>query len=343
MLVGLPFISFLIPQLFFNLTPWDHWDIFPQEWLEAFAYTVVFWATFRYTMLWTRKRYPHFDQSRKRLRIMIAFYILVVPVVNFLMEKIVHICHFTGNGDLYDPGAYKGFLVTYFISFAIIAVYEAVYYYGQLRDSISEKEEAKQAHIRSELQGLRNQVNPHFLFNSLNTLMHIVGEDPKLARRFLQRLSKVYRYILESRNEPLIPLQEELEFIHSYIFLQQERFRGNLQVNMQVDSLFHPYRIVPLSLQILFENAIKHNIISKENPLQIDVYINDDLQLVVTNNLQRKNQVIHSTRVGLENVSKRYRYFTEKEIDILEDEKQFTVAIPLIHPNKSPLYASTDH
>ena len=342
-LVGLPLIGFLIPQLFFNLTPWNNWDVFPQEWLEALLYTVAFWMTFRYSMLWTRKRYPRFDQARLRFRLMLIIYILAVPVVNFLLESVFSVCNFTGGLDHFDPGMYKGFLTTYFISFSIIACYEAIYYYAQLKDSISEKEEAKQAHIRSELQGLRNQVNPHFLFNSLNTLMHIVGEDPKLARRFLQRLSKVYRYILESRNEPLIPLKEELEFIRSYIFLQEERFRGNLQVDMNVDELFYPYQIVPLSLQILFENAIKHNIISKQNPLHIDVYINEDLQLVVSNNLQRKNQVIHSTQVGLENISKRYRYFTDKEIDIHEDGSAFTVAIPLIHPNKSAAYASADH
>ena len=342
-LVGLPFISFLIPQLFFQLTPWNDWDIFPTEWLEASIFTVAFWLTFRSVMIYLRKRYPHFQQAKMRVRATILIYLLAVPVINFLLTGLIQICQLTDGQDHYDPGLYKGFLTTYFISFAIIACYEAIYFYAQLRTSISEKEEAKQAHIRSELEGLRNQVNPHFLFNSLNTLMHIVGEDPKLARRFLQRLSKVYRYILESRNEPLIPLEQELDFIHSYIFLQEERFRGNLKVEMKVDPLFHPYQIVPLSLQILFENAIKHNVISRQNPLRIEVYINQDLQLVVSNNLQRKNQVIHSTRVGLENISKRYRYFTDQEIDVREDETEFTVAIPLIHPNKSSVYASADH
>lgn len=342
-LIALPLMGFLIPQLFFGLTPWNDWDIFPAEALESFVFSAIFWFVFRYTMLWTRKRYPRFDQFRRRFRTMLAIYILTVPVVNVLVGSFIHLCNFSGAGDQYDPGLYKGLLTTYFISFGIIAVYEAIYYYAQLERSISEKEEVKQAQVRSELEGLRNQVNPHFLFNSLNTLMQIVAEDQNLARRFLQRLSKVYRYILESRGAPLIPLEEELEFIHAYIFLQEERFQGNLQVDIRIDPLFYSYKIVPLSLQILFENAIKHNIISRQHPLQINVFINEHLQLVVSNNLQRKKQVLHSTQVGLDNVSRRYRYFTDQEIEIREDEQTFTVAIPLIHPNKSSVYASADH
>ena len=114
-------------------------------------------------------------------------------------------------------------------------------------------------------------------------------------------------------------------------------------VDIHVDESLEAYKFVPLSLQILFENAIKHNIISRKHPLRIEVYVNEHLQLVVTNNLQRKRQVLDSTQVGLENISKRYAYFTEQLIDIREDEHHFTVALPLIHPQKSTLYESSDH
>jgi len=129
-------------------------------------------------------------------------------------------------------------------------------------------------------------------------------EDQQLAVSFLKRLSKVYRYVLESRDEQLIPLSRELDFIESYVFLQQE-------------------------LQILFENAIKHNIISKRSPLYIQVFLEDD-RLVIQNNLQRKEQVMDSTKVGLENIRTRYQYFTEKELEVKEVNGFFVVKIPII-------------
>ncbi|MEL7249210.1 MAG: histidine kinase [Bacteroidota bacterium] len=339
-LIGLPLTSFFIPQIFFQLYPWQEWSTFWTEWQQAFVFSTSFWALFRTIMVAMRKKYPGFVHAKRRIKNMIVIYVLSVPVVNIVVVNLLKLCSVPDN---YEPNIYQAYLTTYSVSFAIIVLYEAIYFYTQLRESITEKEEAKQAQIRSELQGLRNQVNPHFLFNSLNTLMHIVGEDQDLAKRYLQRLSKVYRYILESRSAPLIPLSDELAFIRAYNFLQEERFRGNLQVNIKVDETFENYKIVPLSLQILFENAIKHNIISRKHPLLIEVYVNEHMQLVVTNNLQRKRQVLDSTQVGLENISKRYSYFTEQAIDIHEDEHHFTVGLPLIHPQKSTVYENSDH
>jgi two-component system LytT family sensor kinase len=333
-------VSFLIPQMFFQLYPWDDWSIFLFSWLEAACFTAAFWFTFRVLMVALRKRYPAFEQNQRRLLILIVIFIFVVPIVSMVLGFIMYSA---GMPDYHEPSFYQSQLSTYFISFTVLATYEAIYFYTRLKASILETEAVKQAQIRSELQGLRNQVNPHFLFNSLNTLMHIVEEDSDLAKRFLQRLSKVYRYILESRDAPLIPLRDELAFIKAYVFLQEERFRGNLRVEIVVDELFYDYQIVPLSLQILFENAIKHNIISSSRPLTIEVYVDEHVSLVVTNNLQRKQQVLNSTKVGLENVSQRYRYFTERQMTITETEERFTVALPLIHPHKKPLHARTDH
>ena len=133
--------------------------------------------------------------------------------------------------------------------------------------SIQEKEEVRRAQLHSELEGLRNQVNPHFLFNSLNTLMNIVAEDQKLAISFLKKLSKVYRYVLDNRREQLIPLSTEMEFMESYVFLQKERFQNNLMIEMNIPPDCLKLQIIPLAMQILFENAIKHNVISKSRPL----------------------------------------------------------------------------
>ena len=163
----------------------------------------------------------------------------------------------------------------------------------------------------------------------MNTLMNLVVADQQLAVSFLKKLSKVYRYVLESRDEQLIPLDRELDFIRSYVFLQEERFKGNFEVDIQIPDSYLHHKIIPLSLQILFENAIKHNIISRKKPLRIEVFIEEE-KLVVRNNLQRKEQVMHSTKVGLENIKTRYNYFTNKAVEVLENEEYFIVKIPII-------------
>ena len=218
-------------------------------------------------------------------------------------------------------------------TFFILAIYESIWYYSQLKKSVQEQERVKVAHVQSQLEGLRNQVNPHFLFNSLNTLNHIVEyENKTVAKNFINQLSKVYRYILDSREEPTIILSEELDFVNAYIAIQRERFLESLKVNIDVPQQYTYKKIIPLSLQLLIENAIKHNIISTKKPLTITIDIDEQNQLIrVTNNLQKKSKVLHSTKVGLENISERYRLVTnEKSVKIDSTDTYFRVSIPLL-------------
>ncbi|HND89317.1 MAG TPA: histidine kinase, partial [Saprospiraceae bacterium] len=175
----------------------------------------------------------------------------------------------------------------------------------------------------------------HFLFNSLNTLIYLIPEHSAKAVNFVQKLSKVYRYVLESRDAKVIPLAEEMDFLNAYIFLLKERFGDNLCLRIG-DLRAHPQAaIVPLSLQMLFENAIKHNIISAERPLCIEVFI-ENAHLVVRNNLQRKNQVMDSTGVGLQNIRDRYRMLSERSVEVIASPQHFTVALPLLSLQEMP-------
>jgi LytS/YehU family sensor histidine kinase len=212
---------------------------------------------------------------------------------------------------------------------AIGAVYESIRFFQLWKTTAVEKEHLERAHLASQLEGLRNQVNPHFLFNSLNTLSYLIPEEPQKAVRFVQQLSKVYRYVLESRDDRVIPLQTELDFLQSYIFLLRERFGENLQVNIQSIDAQHT-GIVPLTLQMLFENAIKHNVISIQKPLKIEVFMENG-HLIVRNNLQKKNQVMDSTGVGLQNIRDRYRMLTDQEVEVIVSQQYFTVVLPEIN------------
>ena len=187
---------------------------------------------------------------------------------------------------------------------------------NELRHSVEEKEMLKRESLKAQLNALKTQVNPHFLFNNLNTLISIIPENPKLAVDFVQQLSKVYRHILEVKDEQSILLKDELDVLKAYAFLLQTRFGNNLDVIINVPEEKLKKRIVPLSLQILMENAIKHNIVSSDKPLKIDVSAVNG-KLVVSNNLQRKNQVNESTGIGLDNIRNRYKLLGNEKLKLL--------------------------
>ncbi len=327
-IIGIPLVSFFLAILFFNKLD-ETWVLFVKRGIGGFSFTAMYWLGLRYLMLFLRKRYDGLEHTMKRLIIVALTIILIGPLASGLLDFILDFLANLVNYERMDQGENNKILPIYFVCFFMIAVYEAIYFYYQLKQSIEEREQAKQAQIHSELAGLRNQVNPHFLFNSMNTLMNIVIEDQQLAVSFLKKLSKVYRYVLENREAQTIPLSQELDFIHSYVFLQKERFKGSLEVEIDIADSYLDQHIIPLSLQILFENAIKHNVISRKKPLLIEVAVNNG-KLMIRNNLQLKEQVMDSTKVGLENIKTRYRFFTEETVDIQEDEQYFAVAIPLL-------------
>jgi len=211
----------------------------------------------------------------------------------------------------------------------IMGIYESIYFMHELKNSVEEKELLKRENLHAQLNALRTQVNPHFLFNNLNTLSSLIPENPKHAVDFVQQLSKVYRHILEVEDEKSIPLKDELELLNAYIFLLKTRFGNNLQVNITISDEKLQKKIVPLSLQILMENAIKHNIVSSDKPLHIDVSTEND-SLVVSNNLQMKKQINESTGIGLDNIRNRYKMLSDKPVTVTESEGNFTVSIPLI-------------
>ncbi|MEL6866896.1 MAG: histidine kinase [Bacteroidota bacterium] len=292
-------------------------------------YTIIYWFVFRKIFLYFRNRFPNHRQSLKRIILqftaVLISYFTIKQGIEFFLHEPIH--RFIGADK---PNAVAMKIGSLAVIFLILAIYEGIYFYTLLERSISEKEQLEKENIQSQLEGLKNQVNPHFLFNSLNTLTYLIPEDPRLAVRFVQKLSKVYRYILEIREQKLIPLSEELSFLESYVFLLKERFGNNLDVDINIPDAVKQMKVVPLSLQILIENAIKHNVISTEKPLHVEVFIEKDNRLIVRNNLQKKNQVMNSTKVGLRNIKNRYAFFTDKTVDVITSTSAFIVALPLI-------------
>lgn len=176
---------------------------------------------------------------------------------------------------------------------------------------------------------LKNQLNPHFLFNSLTSLDSLIQENPPLAREFLQQLSKVFRYVLKHKEKGLVNLETELNFIKNYVALLKTRFGDALMVNFNISQEVLDQQIAPVTLQILIENAIKHNIINEANPLVINL-VNQENYLLVENNIQKKKQVETSNGQGLSNLESLYSFLSENKLEIREANRVFSVKIPLV-------------
>jgi Putative regulator of cell autolysis len=224
------------------------------------------------------------------------------------------------------------------VSSLVITFFISLFFHGrafliQWKQSAVEAERYQKESITATYENLKNQVNPHFLFNSLNALTNLVYEDQDKAAKFIKQLSDVYRYVLDSRDKELVSLEDELAFLRSYVYLQEIRFGSNLQVSIH-DIRDHG-KVAPLALQLLVENAIKHNIVSKEQPLKISIHL-DQNYLVVENNLQRKMTMGESSPgMGLDNIRNRYKFLTDRLVQVEALADRFVVKVPIIEMEKS--------
>jgi two-component system, LytTR family, sensor kinase len=333
-LIMIPVTAFLIPIVFFGIrigrVPHYDWRMF----VTTLITTTVIWMGNRYILVWARKRYPQFPRVKKRIMVqslvMLVFTLLATNTLGYYLHGF---CGLNQNPnypgrDILDV-VINSNNAALFCSITVGAIYESKYLSKKLMQSLEEQEMLKRESLHAQLNALKTQVNPHFLFNNLNTLASLIPEDPQQATVFVQQLAKVYRHILEVKDEKSIPLKDELEVLEAYAFLLKTRFGNNLAIDISVPEEKMKSKVVPLSLQLLMENAIKHNIVSMDRPLKIDVYALNG-SLVVRNNLQKKKQLTESTGIGLENIRNRYRLLGDRQVMVAENDQSFTVSIPLI-------------
>jgi two-component system LytT family sensor kinase len=215
------------------------------------------------------------------------------------------------------------------ITLVITLIYHAVFFFklSQAKKVNDQKVIARSA--TAQFDALKNQLDPHFLFNSLNVLVSLIEENPKAATKFTTSLSKVYRYVLEQRNKELISIDEELNFARSYVGLLKTRFEDSIEIEIPDQGSSPEAKVVPLSLQLLIENAVKHNVVSDSKPLKLRIYEQDNL-LIIENNLQKKQVIKKSSGVGLQNIAGRYRLLTDRRMSIEETTTSFKVHLPIL-------------
>jgi sensor histidine kinase YesM len=219
-----------------------------------------------------------------------------------------------------------------FLFFFLFAGFETLYHYARLRHTQREKEQLEKDKLRAELNQLKGIVNPHFLFNNLNSLSSLISENPARAESFLDELTKVFRYLLRNNQSELTTLELELQFIQSYYHLLQTRYGSGISLDIRIDRKYDVWRLPPLTLQLLIENAVKHNQLQKEHPLQIELSAAPGHNLMVRNIIFKREGVVESTGFGLQNINARYKMLHLPEVKIEKDNHYFTIIIPLVEP-----------
>lgn len=206
------------------------------------------------------------------------------------------------------------------------------FFVNRSRQKELEAESLKNATTQARIESIRNQVNPHFLFNNLNVLSSLVMTRIEEANSFIESFATVYRYILNKQQQDTITLKEEKDFLEPYIFLLTKRFGKSFRIDINIPDAYHSHRIVPVALQMLIENAFKHNVLSVEHPLHIGIFVDEDRRLVVSNTLRIKTSEVSSSNTGLANIAERYKIITGDKITVHKTPETFTVSLPIISP-----------
>ncbi|GAA3613507.1 2TM domain-containing protein [Flavivirga amylovorans] len=224
---------------------------------------------------------------------------------------------------------FKPYRFGLWITLTIVIIFHVVYFYNRYQQNRIKEQKVIAGTASAKFDALKNQLDPHFLFNSLNVLTSLIEENPNNAQKFTTSLSKVYRYVLEQKDKELITVDEELQFAKTYMSLLKMRFEDSIVFDMPEKASNPESKVVPLSLQLLLENAVKHNMVTSSKPLHIKIYEERDY-LVVENNLQPKQIVKKSSGVGLSNIKQRYDLLTNRKVNINKEANRFAVAIPML-------------
>ncbi len=273
-------------------------------------------------------KYSWIESPQKRLLLQSIAFTIFTSVSLFLLMYTLHQMRF-GDGRLINRKMEEIFFPALVFALALIAVYTSSQFFIAWKKSLIDIEKYKAETANAELKNLKSQINPHFLFNNLSVLTALVYQDQDKAAAFINELSKVYRYALDNKNDELVTLQEELNFLQHYIYLLKIRFENSIVFNININEDQKQYYLPPMCLQMLVENAIQHNEASQAMPLQISIHAENN-SLYIENILQARSDFSSSSKTGLKNIQSRFEFFTDAKVEILKTGKFFKVTLPLI-------------
>ena len=330
-ILGVPLLALAGQWLMYGYTNVPY----PDDWRIPVFFILgssIVWECNRRGIIVSRRRYPDLTQTIRRVLFQLGWFIVFAGIIRISQTFLYHRI---GLWPLEDYLLFKPYFFNTLVSVVgtvqVAAVFEGIYLYQRWKLTYTETLELKKTNLQSQLDSLKMQINPHFLFNNLNSLSSLITADAEQAELFLDELSSVYRYLLQQNNRDLCPLSDELTFIRAYYHLLKTRHGNGVSLEMHVEPMYMPYQLPPLTLQLLFENAIKHNVISSDQPLTIRLYTQNGY-LHVANNLQLKKTVVPSNRIGLQNILTKYKLLGQPDVVIHNTTDTFVVSIPLLAP-----------
>ena len=297
--------------------------------LQGYILVVIVASAVLYLLVWINRVLPW--QERTVLRFFAD--LIITPIAAMLVMLPLAVLTFYYAMD-YDHSSLKehiasNMFITLVMDLLLVGIYEGYYFFTLWKKSLVRNEQLEKENMTARYEALKNQINPHFLFNSLNTVSALIHEDPNRAEDFLDEFAKIYRFLLEHQDKNLHLLKDELAFVHSFLSLQKIRFGDSLKSSIQVEDDKLNFMIPTLSLQLLVENAIKHNKVSKEYPLDISIVVEDD-SIVVKNNLQLRTESLKCTGIGLNNLNARYEMLSSLRPNFLQTDAEYIAKLPLI-------------
>jgi sensor histidine kinase YesM len=320
-------LSMIILLLFISGALKD-WNSFLIGFLWAFSITITQWGGIQLINAYIDKKISWIEAPVKKTMVQILAFLTYSITAFILIQLFNYYIWLNVTPSKSWDSIIKSLPYTLMISGIISLIFTAMGFFFAWKRSFQQAEKLKVEMLAYKYESLRNQINPHFLFNSLNVLSDLVYDDQRMAVKFIQQMSDLFRYVLDSRDKELVPLKDELEFIRSYTFMLKTRFEEKLIIDIDVQPDPEDY-IVPMSLQLLIENAVKHNEVSEAFPLRISVRKVDDW-LEVENSLQLKKVGDDSKKTGLKNVTQQYAFFSEKPIRIFTSDDRFLVRLPIL-------------
>ena len=317
-------IAFFFKISFFRLKDFFEWDL-------IFITVIVFIIWLGNEIIDNRlnKRYPWIENAKKRLINQSLLSFVFTSITLFALMYLLHQLRF-GDGRIINRKMIEIFPPAILFTLALLAVKIGSEFFNALKDSLLEVEKYKTESANAQLQNLKNQLNPHFLFNNLSVLTSLIYKNQDKAANFINELAKVYRYVLDTKNSELVSLQEELDFLNHYIYLLKIRFDDSILFEIKIEESKKSEYILPMCLQTVVENTIQHNEASQANPLKVLIYSQNN-SLVIENTIKLRTNDVTSSKTGLKNIEMRYSFYTDEKVIVSNNGAIFKVILPLIH------------
>jgi two-component system LytT family sensor kinase len=326
---SMPVITFTLMYIMYNDRVWKEGMIWLVTWPIIYSIGYLSWYAHLQYDSFLRRRFPSLQETGKRVLYKLAVNLLVMTPSVLLIFYVFERFHILGYRLQYGDLKY-GYLVGLSVNVIFEALWEVTYIIDRYKETMTEKEQVEEMQLQQEFDKLKEKVNPHFLFNCFNTLSSLITEDKNKAEAFLNGLSKVYRYLLRNNEDGMSSVENEMKFILSYFQLLKTRYGDAINLRTEIDKQHLGFFLPSLSLQLLVENAVKHNALSRTQPLSIEIVSAEGNKLEVRNNLQALVIKASGNKVGLQNIRAKYELLNQPGFQVMMDENNFIVALPLM-------------